>query len=127
MTTTHNGNWTDLRNEFGLTRDDEIDLHFGRRDPHVRYDDVMADVARLVESKLIEAQKNKRPYLLFVHGRSTSRSGKISARSIVRAFMRSKKASPLIERAGCIQHETVYLAKIRLMSEELVRQRRKHP
>ena len=78
---TRNGNWTDLRSEFGLTPDDEIDLHFGRRDPHTPYDDVMADVARLVESKLIEAQKNKRPYVLFVHGWSTSRPGQRTPKS----------------------------------------------
>jgi hypothetical protein len=115
MTITRNGNWTDLRTEFGLTADDEVDLHFGKRDPHTRYDEVMADVARLVESKLIEAQKNQRPYVLFVHGWSTSRPGQQTARSVVRGFMQSKQATPLIERAGCIRHETAFLAKIRLI------------
>jgi hypothetical protein len=38
----HSGDWTDLRRLFALTREDEIDLHFGRRDPHVPYEDVRA-------------------------------------------------------------------------------------
>jgi hypothetical protein len=108
------GDWKELRVEFGLTPEDEVDLHFGPRDPHTPYENVMADVKTRVESSLIEAQKASRPYLMFVHGWSTSRPGKISARSVVRQFMRSRAATPLIERSGCIQHRTVFLAKIRL-------------
>ena len=36
-----------------------------------------------------------------------------TARSQVRSFMRSKDATPLIDRRGCIQHETVFVAKLR--------------
>jgi len=113
-----NGNWTDLRTEFGLTRDDEVDLHYGQRDPSSQtYLDVMGEVEQLVRSKLIEGQKNQRPYIMFIHGWSTSRPGQTTARSIVRGFMRSKEATSLIVRAGCIQHGTVFLAKIRPLSE----------
>jgi hypothetical protein len=108
------GGWTSFRAEFGLTRENEIDLHFGRRDLNTSYENAMADVATLVETKLIEAQKAGCPYLMFIHGWSTSRRGKTTARSIVRRFMRSKAATPLIERSGCIQHETVFIAKIQL-------------
>jgi hypothetical protein len=108
------GDWKELRAKFGLTPEDEVDLHFGRRDPHTPYDNVMADVETLVERSLIEAQKAGRPYLMFIHGSSTSRPGKTSARSVVRQFMRSKAATPLIEWSGCIQHRTIFLAKIRL-------------
>ena len=36
----------------------------------------IADVAERVEKELRRVQKNGRPYLTFVHGRSTSRPGK---------------------------------------------------
>jgi hypothetical protein len=107
------GNWTELRKRFALTPDDEIDMHFGRRNPHTPYESVMADVAEVVESELRKALDNGRHYLMFVHSWSTSRPGKTTARSMVRAFMRSPAATPLIEREGCIQHDTVFVAKIR--------------
>ena len=109
----HRGNWTDLRGLFGITRDDEIDFHFGRSDFGTPYEKVMVEVASLVEGKLRKAQEKGRPYVMFIHGWSTSRRGKTTARSVVRAFMRSSTATPLIERAGCVQHETVFVAKIR--------------
>jgi hypothetical protein len=108
-----NGNWTDLRQRLALKQEDEIDLHFGHRDPHTPYWEAMNDVAALVKERLREAQKNGRPYIMFIHGRSTSRPGQTTARSVVRRFMRSPAATPLIERSGCIQHDTVFVAKIR--------------
>jgi hypothetical protein len=107
------GDWKIMRDEFDLAPDDELDLHFGRRDGWVPYENVMADVGDLVEQKLKSAQKNGRPYLLITHGWSTSGFGKTTARSVVRQFMRSKDATPLIDRAGCIQHEACFLAKLR--------------
>jgi hypothetical protein len=109
-----NSNWTRYREQFSLTREDEVDLHFGPRDPHTAYEDVMADVRDIVENALIAAQKDNRSYLLFIHGRSTSRPGKTTARSVVRQFMRSPAATQYIERNGCIQDEAVFLAKIHL-------------
>jgi hypothetical protein len=108
-----NGNWTRYREQFALTSADEVDLHFGRRDWHVPYREAMADVAALVEERLREAQKNGRPYVMFVHGWSTSRPGQTTARSVVRGFMRSPAATPLIDRGRCIQHDTVFVAKVR--------------
>lgn len=105
--------WTSYRSRFALTCADEIDLHFGERDPHTPYENVMAEIRDLVKERLKQAQKNNRPYLMFVHGKSTSRRGKTTARSQVRKFMRSKEATPLIRRKCCIQHDTVFLAKIR--------------
>jgi hypothetical protein len=107
------GDWTRYRGQFALTSEDEVDLHFGRRDPYTPYWEVMNDVAVLVEERLREAQKNGRAYVMFVHGHSTSRPGQATARSVVRGFMRSPDATPLIERSGCIQHDTVFVAKVR--------------
>ena len=112
---TETGNWTDYRPRFGLQPQDEIDLHFGRRDPHGQsYGDTMADVERRVIESLQRAQANGRPYVMFTHGWSTSRPGQTTARSVVRSFMRSKAATPLIERAGSIQHPSVFVAKVRV-------------
>jgi hypothetical protein len=114
MTKVETGNWTDYRARFNLQPQDEIDLHFGRRDPREQtYDDAMADVERRIIESLRRAQANGRPYIMFTHGRSTSRPGQVTARSVVRGFMRSTAATPLIERADSIQHPSVFVAKIR--------------
>ena len=90
VTKTHeHGNWVSYRERFGLSEADEIDLHFGRRDPSVSYYDVRADVEQLVRDSLRRAQENGRQFVMFVHGWSTSRPGQTTARSVVRRFMRS--------------------------------------
>jgi hypothetical protein len=108
-------NWVEYRKRFGLSAADEVNLHFGRRDPHARYDEVMADVEERVRESLRNAQQKQRPYLMFNHGWSTSRAGKTTARSVVRRFMRSKEATPFVVRSECIQHETVFIAKIKFL------------
>jgi hypothetical protein len=108
------GNWTDYRARFNLSKDDEVDLHLGRRDPRVAsYDDVMGDAAERVMDSLRKAQENGRPHLMFEHGWSTSRPGATLAGSIVRGIMRSKEATPFIVRVQCIRHEAVFVAAIK--------------
>jgi hypothetical protein len=108
------GHWERYRSDLGLTRSDEVDLHFGKRDPsRMTYKQAMAGVTALVVASLEQARRNGRPYLVFIHGSSTSRRGKTTARSQVRNFMRSKEATPLIDRSGCIQHGTVFIAKLK--------------
>lgn len=109
------GNWTDYREQFNLEPEDEVDFHFGKRErSHISYDDAMTQVAERVESSLRRAQEEGRPYLMFLHGWSTSQGWKkTTARSVVRAFMRSKRATPLIERGSCVQHASVFVAKVR--------------
>jgi DNA-nicking Smr family endonuclease len=107
------GDWKLYRARFGLSPDDEVDLHFGPRERGVSYDEAMADVRQLVENSLRKAQENGRAYVMFVHGWSTSHPGQTTARSMVRGFMRSKEATSFVERAKCIQHETAFVAKIR--------------
>lgn len=108
------GDWRQYRSQFGLTELDEIDLHFGERDrSRFSYAEVMAEVVNLVVAKLKEARLNGRSHVMIIHGSSTSRRGKTTARSKVRGFMRSKHATPLIDRKGCIQHNAVFVAKLR--------------
>jgi hypothetical protein len=108
------GDWVIYRERLGLLEDDEIDLHFGQRDRNLAsYDEAMADVGQLIRDSLRKAQENRRTYVMFIHGQSTSRPGKTTARSVVRGFMRSKEATPYIVKAQCIQHPTVFIAKIR--------------
>src|SRR5262249_24481515 len=109
-----NSNWTEYRAQYSLTPEDEVDLHFGQRDPRQDYWEVMAEVRIMVESALREAQRKGRQYVLFIHGWSTSRRGRTTARSEVRQFMRSPAATPYIVRNECIQDVTVFLAKVRL-------------
>jgi hypothetical protein len=109
------GPWRQYRSQFSLSASDEINLHFGKRDPSsMSFQEAMAGVTDIVEAALEEARRKRRPYVMFIHGSSTSRRGKTTARSQVRNFMRSKYATPLIERSGCIQHETAFVAKLKL-------------
>lgn len=108
------GSWKQYRSQLGLSQSDEVDLHFGKRDPsRMSFREAMADVTALVAASLAEARRQGRPYVMFIHGKSTSRRGKTTARSQVRNFMRSKHATPLIDRGGCIQHVTVFIAKLK--------------
>jgi hypothetical protein len=107
------GDWTQFRSMLNLAPRDEIDLHFGKRDRSTSYEDAMAEITAIVERCLCEAHKQGRPYVMFVHGNSTSRPGQTTARSQVRNFMRSNAATPLIERKHCIEHATVFVARVR--------------
>jgi hypothetical protein len=111
------GDWTQFRSTLNLEPRDEIDLHFGKRDRSTSYEDAMAEITAIVERGLYEARKQGRSYVMFVHGNSTSRPGQTTARSQVRKFMRSKTATPLIERKHCIEHATVFVAKVRSPQE----------
>jgi hypothetical protein len=105
------GDWTQFRSALNLAPCDEVDLHFGKRDRSTSYEDAMAEITTIVERSLCEARRQGRPYVMFVHGSSTSRPGQTTARSQVRKFMRSKAATPLIARKHCIEHATVFVAR----------------
>jgi hypothetical protein len=108
------GDWKQYRSQLGLTEFDEINLHFGQRDrSRLSYDEAMAEVVNIVKAKLKEARLNGRSHVMIIHGSSTSRRGKTTARSQVRNFMRSKDATPLIDRKECIQHDTVFVARLK--------------
>ena len=109
------GSWQKYRSQFGLSESDEIDLHFGKRDPSLMsFKEAMAGVTEIVVASLEKARRERRSCLMFRHGASTSRRGKTTARSQVRNFMRSKHATPLIDRSGCIQHPNVFIARLKL-------------
>jgi hypothetical protein len=92
----------------------EVDLHFGKRDRWGKsYEEVMADIPDLVKSELHKAAREGYAFVMFIHGYSTSRPGKTTIRSQVRGFMRSKAATPLIERRYCVKHDTMFRAKLR--------------
>ena len=114
------GPWRQYRAQLGLSESDEIDLHFGKRDPSLMtFREAMAGVTGLVAASLEAARRKGRPYVMFIHGSSTSRRGKTTARSQVRNFMRSKHATPLIDRGGCIQHDTVFVARLKPDADRL--------
>lgn len=105
------GPWHEYRT-FGKVY--EIDFHRGRRDPDLSYWDAMAQVGRDVFDALKFAQRNGYDFVLFTHGWSTSRLGATTSRSMVRGLMRSPEATPFILRSRSIQHESVFLAAIRI-------------
>src|ERR1700689_830696 len=108
------GPWRQYRAQLGLSEAAEIDLPFGKRArPRMTFREARAGVTGLGAGSLEAARRKGRPYVMFIHGSSTSRRGKTTARSQVRNFMRSKHATPLIDRSGCIQHGTVFIAKLK--------------
>lgn len=101
----------------GLTNYAEHDLHSGHRDRRtMAYDEAMADVEKTTLAALIKAQAEGREWLLVTHGRSTSRPGRTTARSVVRGLMRSSEATPYIIRKESIQHDSVFAAKLRALT-----------
>lgn len=104
------GNWTDYRRLPDLW---EIDFHNAGQEYKGSYYDIMEEVKSDTLNLLKKAQDDGVQHVLFVHGHSTSRPGKTTTRSQIRSVMRSKEATPYIIRKECIQHYTVFVAKIR--------------
>jgi hypothetical protein len=103
-------NWTEYRSLPDLR---EVDLPFAEEQPTAPYLENMEAIKTLTLRQLQQAQADGTQHLLFTHGWSTSRLGKTTSRSVVRTVMRSKEATPYIIRKECIQHESVFVAKIR--------------
>ena len=106
------GPWNKYRERFPAML--EVDFHRGRRAPGVDYEEVMADVENETLEMLKKAQSEGVERVMFVHGASTSGPFRRSSRSVIRGFMRSSEATPYIVRRECIQHPTVFIAKIKL-------------
>lgn len=108
-----NGNWTEYRRRFpGML---EVDFHRAGEDDELRYDERMKRVYDETLRALRDAQQSRVP-LRDVSTRLSTSVGwrQTTSRSIVRGLMRSKVATPLIVRGRCIQHESVFVAAIRL-------------
>jgi hypothetical protein len=122
------GDWT----KYGsLPGSIEVDFHlsdygwrdYGRRDygpREVPFSKYMADAEALALDSLKKAHERGLQYVIFTHGRSTSRRGRESARSRVRAVMRSKEATIYIQRSKSIQHDSVFVAAIRENPEAIL-------
>ena len=81
----------------------------------------MAEVAGIVREALRVAQAEGFQYVMFRHGYSTSGPFQTTARSIVRANMRSKEATPFIIKNQSMQHNAVFVAAIRPLTHHLAR------
>lgn len=110
------GNWTEYRKLPGVI---EVDFHHdprprGELGPPVPYDERMSDVwQKAIDALELAYTDPSVHYIIFTHGRSTSRLGKTTARSQVRNAMRSKQATPYIDRKRCIQHDSVFVAALK--------------
>lgn len=106
------GDWVQYRQLPGKMR--EVDFHPGRRDPSkAEYGEAMAEVYSDGLAELRKAQEAGCDWVLFRHGCSTSRPGATTARSQLRALLRSGDSSPFVVKARSIQHDTVLVAAIR--------------
>jgi len=109
------GDWTRYRELPNLI---EIDFHRAQEHPAAQtgtapYHERMASVGSDTFQALQAAQVAGKDWVPFTHGSSTSRRGATTSRSIVRGLMRSREAAPFIVRSQCIQHDSVFLARIR--------------
>ena len=90
-----------------------VDFHYSDADSMGSYHENMEWVYEMTLNAIEQAQKEKKDFVIFTHGCSTSRRGKTTSRSQVRTLMRSKDATPYIIRKECIQHYSVFVAAIR--------------
>jgi hypothetical protein len=111
------GNWTEYRKLESIM---EVDFHYSEYSPRelscdspMSYDSPMETVYINAMRALENAYERGFKWLLLTHGKSTSRPGKTTARSVVRRLMTSKHATPFIIRKECVQHDSVFLAAIR--------------
>jgi hypothetical protein len=95
--------------DYGWT--DYGSLEYGPRE--ASFSEYMANAEALALDSLKKAHELGLLYVIFTHGHWTSRPGRQSARSQVRAAMRSKEATPYICRRDSIQHYSVFVAAIR--------------
>ena len=115
-----NGDWVAYRSQFSNML--EVDCHHGSgRDSDLPYWERMAAVSEAALQTLKQAQAEGRNYVMFRHGSSTSRLGATTARSEIRGLMRSPAATPYIDRSASIQHETVFIARIKALKPEVTR------
>lgn len=101
------GNWTQYR--VGHQADAPNYHHYGQRSDEP-YQNRMYAVYEGALEALKQAFEAGYESIIFEHGRSTSRNGKTTARSQIRSLMRSKEATPYINRKRCIQHDSVFVA-----------------
>lgn len=108
------GDWTKLR----TAGQAELDLHltspgrqYGPRE--MSYDQLMDAVHAKTLEALVAAYEEGKESLLVIHGHSTSLPGKRTSRSVVRALMRGKEATPYIVRKKCVRHGTAFLAHLK--------------
>jgi len=109
------GDWTEYRRLGDVV---EVDLHLAEPrsssdGPPVPYWDKMAAVEEKTLEALQAAQRDGHEFVMFLHGHSTSRPGRTTARSVVRRVMASPSATPFIDRSRSIQHDSVFVAAIR--------------
>jgi hypothetical protein len=113
------GDWTQYQRLPGLV--EEVDFHRSNEDRHpedrdqghIPYAAKMGAVYHDALQALEDAQERGARWVIFIHGKSTSRRGKETAQSVVRGLMKSDAAKPFIDRSECIEHPTVFVAAIR--------------
>lgn len=110
------GNWVEFRKLPDLS---EVDFHWSKEESRGNYYENMADVRKIALNSLIKAQQEGKKYVLLIHGWSTSRNGTTTSRSQIRGLMKHKDSTPYIIRKKCIQHDTVFVAAIRSVSNEM--------
>jgi len=106
------GDWTQFR---ALPNAVEIDLHRSGTERYPGpYEERMGEVWNDTLAALKSAFDSGKSFLLIRHGSSTSRPGRTTSRSVVRNLMRSPAATPYIDRARSIEHDSVFVAAIRV-------------
>lgn len=112
------GDWKALRTLAAQSTGAEIDFHW--HEPggtSVPYRERMQKVHAYALTTLRIAQERGVRWLILRHGSSTSGPGRETARSVIRGLMRSSDATPYIVRKECVQHASVFLARVRIAND----------
>jgi len=101
------GDWAILRNMPNMHCVDFNCLEGGN------YYEKMAKVHAAVMQALKDAQAKGVDYVMFTYGYSTSEAFIGTARSMVRAIMKSKESAPFIIKKRSIEHRSGFIAAIK--------------
>lgn len=104
-------NWTEYR---ALPECVEVDFHWSDTGPReIPYWEAMDQVRQFAFDTIRAAHASGFRYVLMTHGQSTSRPGNTTARSVIRGLIKSKDATPFVNRRACIQHESVFVVALK--------------
>lgn len=105
------GDWTILRNMSNMHYVDFNGLEGGN------YHEKLVTVHAVVMQALKDAQAKGVDYVMFTYGNSTSEAFIGTARSMVRAIMKSKESAPFIIKKRSIEHRSGFIAAIKPNSQ----------
>ena len=105
-------NWVEYRK---LPNCIEVDFHWvdGKKKREIPYWEAMEQVESTAYNAIEKAWQRGLDFVLMTHGSSTSWPGRTTARSTIRALMRSKRVSPFVVKNRSIQDDSCFVVALK--------------